>query len=1340
MSENIKNEEVNEQKVEIPKYDIKAPKLDDTNYANELSNVFNNINSNFIQLANRDFVKGEQGTSVMIEEIDLSTETELRNALKACIEDNEDSANNTISYTDKNGTEYTLSLWDNFNNNPGTLKMIYTIDENNNKEYVSSLYYVFLDGRFANTHIGNIDHTEYTTINDLSCIVVYDKDGFKKLSNAFPTIYYERGVGLCWKLNGVGTGIPVQGIPGKNGENGKLYIVKSNETFSTDKSSVEVTHVYDNSYTEVDDFLQTADIEKSVKYPAIILCPNPYTTINGNLFYFGTIEVVKENDSKKIIAYSDYTNAINTYIDYENITNYFKNIDITNTNNLGLPGIFIPLESKNNNDEPQKAHLLSASSITNNSGENTLKSDIILTPVSDINSIIDADDNTKILVNKYLYIKVDETQLSLLSNNKDLKSELENLNYILKYKLNKVVKSKTPENFKYTNNDTYSNNASMFIDINGPIKEDNINFIYYDEENKKYNIITDHYLIMPEEFEEKLADNSEQKTGIYRWELCIKKDANFDPDEFKESEFFKNPDNSRYSSDGSLTSSSSLKSFNVIFTTTMSPTLNDSYMWFNGLTKKPISDFNIESSTTSTNNTQIFLGWDYTNSDLFKFLRFIPVYEQTFNIEDDTLLNINYNVNITGDYDNPKKNLTVNGGINCEDFKAYNIAAAGEIKNIYTKDEIIGDSGLKLSNINNEYVNIINSEGIKTNNINSDNIIFENILNKDNSVFVNSKSFNESTYEINYNDINFSNINNLSIEGSKNIYNFIKNKSNNDNITVDNVNDIIDKISNISANNSAIITNSNSPIIVSNTDIKSQQLCVSGIPENYYNNGKIHPANTFNLNNNKVEVSSKKSIFLDNLLETEESSNNQACYTCPICGYIYNPEEGDPDNGIAPDTEFDVLPNTYNCPICEHRIGEDWKQSNIEEQSTSDTSSNYSNFDKVKNFNIHRLSLTNLIEEKRTKTIYSKITNLLETVPASKYYSGRPELHSLKYGEWYQNYSGLNYNNSSKNYMHKFTINKQNDCTLNVNSNIEIDLSSIYNIIIGIYSRTRKSNNPKLSEFKLKLYCAYKNSSNDEWEELSEIKHTLENEISFTQDNCYKMDVYTHDDDINIYTISDKNNNESGSWRYKSFKFKGKKFNITVTKNMINSYNAGKLEFIIYPKFEAKISNTKTYALAKNNQVHAGFFVTMPIPILDNINTVNTNNIINADRYTGKYSSNNCKLTYNYIEQTDNSNIINSSTITDDGIIFRSDKYTFGLGYSKNFSTNNSSEPILFYHEYDYTKYTTDDNNVVYPRSELNTNESIYNSYAQRTQAIPLKDLFKAIDIIKEVHDDKWNS
>jgi len=39
-------------------------------------------------------------------------------------------------------------------------------------------------------------------------------------------------------------------------------------------------------------------------------------------------------------------------------------------------------------------------------------------------------------------------------------------------------------------------------------------------------------------------------------------------------------------------------------------------------------------------------------------------------------------------------------------------------------------------------------------------------------------------------------------------------------------------------------------------------------------------------------------------------------YECTVCGYVYDPSDGDPDNGIAPGTSFDDLPGDWTCPVC----------------------------------------------------------------------------------------------------------------------------------------------------------------------------------------------------------------------------------------------------------------------------------------------------------------------------------------------------------------------------------------------------------------------------------------
>ena len=52
----------------------------------------------------------------------------------------------------------------------------------------------------------------------------------------------------------------------------------------------------------------------------------------------------------------------------------------------------------------------------------------------------------------------------------------------------------------------------------------------------------------------------------------------------------------------------------------------------------------------------------------------------------------------------------------------------------------------------------------------------------------------------------------------------------------------------------------------------------------------------------------------------EETSKEEVLgmekYRCTVCGYIYDPEKGDPDGGIAPGTPFEEIPDDWVCPIC----------------------------------------------------------------------------------------------------------------------------------------------------------------------------------------------------------------------------------------------------------------------------------------------------------------------------------------------------------------------------------------------------------------------------------------
>jgi rubredoxin/flavin reductase (DIM6/NTAB) family NADH-FMN oxidoreductase RutF len=51
-------------------------------------------------------------------------------------------------------------------------------------------------------------------------------------------------------------------------------------------------------------------------------------------------------------------------------------------------------------------------------------------------------------------------------------------------------------------------------------------------------------------------------------------------------------------------------------------------------------------------------------------------------------------------------------------------------------------------------------------------------------------------------------------------------------------------------------------------------------------------------------------------MEKTMEGRKMAKYTCSVCGYVYDPEKGDPDAGVKPGTPFEELPDSWVCPVC----------------------------------------------------------------------------------------------------------------------------------------------------------------------------------------------------------------------------------------------------------------------------------------------------------------------------------------------------------------------------------------------------------------------------------------
>lgn len=61
---------------------------------------------------------------------------------------------------------------------------------------------------------------------------------------------------------------------------------------------------------------------------------------------------------------------------------------------------------------------------------------------------------------------------------------------------------------------------------------------------------------------------------------------------------------------------------------------------------------------------------------------------------------------------------------------------------------------------------------------------------------------------------------------------------------------------------------------------------------------------------NTVEIAVEEEIL------TEKPMKKMDRYVCIPCGWVYDPEEGDPENGVAPGTPFEEIPDEWLCPAC----------------------------------------------------------------------------------------------------------------------------------------------------------------------------------------------------------------------------------------------------------------------------------------------------------------------------------------------------------------------------------------------------------------------------------------
>lgn len=50
--------------------------------------------------------------------------------------------------------------------------------------------------------------------------------------------------------------------------------------------------------------------------------------------------------------------------------------------------------------------------------------------------------------------------------------------------------------------------------------------------------------------------------------------------------------------------------------------------------------------------------------------------------------------------------------------------------------------------------------------------------------------------------------------------------------------------------------------------------------------------------------------------EEKQEKSGKPLWICDTCGWVYDPEEGDPDGGLPAGTSFEEIPDDWQCPVC----------------------------------------------------------------------------------------------------------------------------------------------------------------------------------------------------------------------------------------------------------------------------------------------------------------------------------------------------------------------------------------------------------------------------------------
>ena len=371
---------------------ISAPGLSSSNYGKDIEDVFSNIDKNFKVVANHDFIKGENGDTIEVEYVKLNdgvVGVQLYDALKSAL---------FVEPPKSVG----LYNWDyDINNYVVPLVKIVNI---NKEEYIGSTNpLLFIDYRFSSNVLASVSQDSYIDVTNLSCIINFkysNNEWVCEIDKSFPRIQYNSDKKYFeWLLNNNGTTISATGIKGDKGDKLTMHFKDVDINTKTTSNTFEVPYNKEEIISEGDPVL-------------LYLYDDNETNYKG--YYIGYIKSVNENTFE--VEYDE--NYVNKIDFAKNTYEFFKSLNINNSNNEPSQGIFLPF---NNNET--KAHV-----IYNNGSELNIKA------VNDYNNFNSNQETSSININtKDSSINMDSdiniytSNYSDTSNNNSIKLKSNNI-------------------------------------------------------------------------------------------------------------------------------------------------------------------------------------------------------------------------------------------------------------------------------------------------------------------------------------------------------------------------------------------------------------------------------------------------------------------------------------------------------------------------------------------------------------------------------------------------------------------------------------------------------------------------------------------------------------------------------------------------------------------------------------------------------------------------------------------------------------------------------------------------------------------------------------------------